>query len=58
MYPDSMSLAWFHTNHGKLWIELARVEDCALPKEFIDSDAHIWVTALVRPFVGRRVKQG
>ena len=59
MYPDSTSLACFHTNHGKLWIELAQVlEDCELPKEFIDSEAHIGVTALVRPFVGRRVEQG
>ena len=30
VYPNSMGLAWFHTNHGKLWIELAQVEDCDL----------------------------
>ena len=40
-----MGLACFHTNHGKLWIELAQAEDCELPKKFIDSDAHIGVTA-------------
>lgn len=56
MYPDSMGLAWFHTNLGRLWIELAQVEDCDLPKEFVDSDAHIVVTAPVRPFVGRRIE--
>ena len=51
VYPDYMGLACFHTNHGKLWIELAPVEDCELPKEFIDSDAHMGSRPLVRPFV-------
>ena len=44
-----MGLPWFHTDHGNLCIGLAQVEDCKLPKDFID--LHIGDKALVRQFI-------